>query len=154
MKFLTVEERLDAELIGPWREIAIELCMTPNDYKLTLTEMFRAEEDAGVQMQWNCTIDPNVINLAFQYNDDDLNTTFTMPDLPSGWGYNAIAGDVIRQREKGKYTGHYTGVLKEGKLNVSLRTPGFGKGGFNQAQFSIYKTLHKEVLQCLANRLH
>lgn len=155
MKYLTVEERVEEELHGPWHEIAAELKMAPEEYKAMLTQLFQAEDDAGVQMTWgNVDFSPHVTTYTLMYNDAELNATFTMPELPSGWAYRFTQGDVKRQRIGGKFTGRYSGEMKEGKFIVSLSSPGLGKAGFNQAFFDIYKVVHKEVLQCLANRLH
>jgi hypothetical protein len=155
MKYLSVEERIAEELSGPWHEIAAELQMTPDEYKSLLTKLFQAEDDAGVQMTWgNIDYSPHVTTYTLMYNDADLNATFVMPELPTGWAYRFTHGDVKRQRDRGKYTGHYSGEMKEGKFTVSLSSPGLGHGGFNRAFFDIYQIVHKEVLQCLANRLH
>ena len=155
MKYLSVEERVAEELSGPWHEIAAELQMTPDEYKNMLTQLFQAEEDAGVQMAWgNVDFSPHVTSYTLSYNDTELNATFVMPTLPHGWSYRITHGDVKRQLVSGKFTGRYEGEMKGGIFTVSLSSPGLGKGGFNRAFFDIYKTVHKEVLQCLANRLH
>lgn len=155
MKYLTVEERLDQELVGPWHAVADELQLEPDAYKNALRALFQSEDDVGVQMHWgDITLTGNYITFTFEYNDTTLNTVFVLPALPSSWTYRMLEGNVSRQRTAGKFTGKYVGEMVDGKFTVSLAMPRFGVPGFNIAQFEIYKTLNKEVLRCLANRLH
>jgi hypothetical protein len=155
MKYLTVEERLAEELIGPWHAVADELKMTPDEYKAALSALFQSEDDAGVQMRWGeVNLSGTFITFTFEYSDTTLNSEFELPALPNGWNYRLLEGNVKRHRVAGKFTGRYVGELTDGKFTVSLAMPRFGSPGFNIAQFELHKTLNKEVLRCLANRLH
>lgn len=155
MKYKTVEERVTEELSGVWELVARELKMEPEDYRRYLTTTFQAEENAGVQLHWgNISFSDNVLTFNIECDDASINTTFEMPALWHGWGYRTTEGDVRRQRVHGKYTDKYIGEMHDGKFHVALKTPGFGKPGFNNAHHTIYKTVSEAVLKCLAIRLH
>lgn len=99
MKYLTVEERLAQELIGPWHAVADELQMTPDEYKDALTALFQSEDDAGVQMRWGeINLSGNYITFTFEYSDTTLNSEFDLPALPSGWNYRLLEGNVKRHQ--------------------------------------------------------